>query len=196
MGVNQRFLIEVPFHNCYHFTIMSNMTDIFSSGMYEQALTKILMATSTGRTTWALTGSLGMALQGVPTAVHDIDIQTTAQGAYALERYLTAWMESPVSFRKSETIRSHFGKGKIAGVVFEIMGDVRVLLPDRQWRKRVDLHRHRRWVAWQGWQVPVLSIQYEIQAYQDMGRLEKAAMLKEWSLNHPWQYPLSTNSES
>jgi len=28
--------------------------------------------------------------------------------------------------------------------------------------------------------VPVLSIQFEIQAYQDMGRLDKAAMLKGW----------------
>ena len=30
---------------------------------------------------WVLTGSLGMALQGVPVQVHDIDIQTDKEGA-------------------------------------------------------------------------------------------------------------------
>ena len=160
------------------------MTDIFSSGLYQQALEKILLAVAASKATWAVTGSLGMALQGVPTAVHDIDIQTTVQGAYALERYLSHWMESPVSFRKSAMIRSHYGKGLISGVKFEIMGDVRVLLPDRQWRKRVDLHKHRRWVAWQGWLVPVLSIEYEIQAYQDMGRFDKVELMKNWLIKN------------
>lgn len=156
------------------------MNDFHISEQFMLALEKILIAVAASKSTWVITGSLGMALQGVPTAVHDIDIQTTAQGAYALGRYLSLWMESPVSFRKSETIRSHFGKGQIAGVVFEIMGDVRVLLPDRQWRKKVDLRKHRHWVSWQGWQVPLLSIQYEIQAYQEMGRFDKVEIMKDW----------------
>ena len=35
---------------------------------------------------WAVTGSLRLALQGVPIEVHDIVIQTDKDGAYAIER--------------------------------------------------------------------------------------------------------------
>jgi hypothetical protein len=35
---------------------------------------------------WAVTGSLGMALQGMELAVHDIDLQTSREGAYEIER--------------------------------------------------------------------------------------------------------------
>ena len=33
---------------------------------------------------WVVTGSLGMALQGMPVTVHDIDLQTDAAGAYKI----------------------------------------------------------------------------------------------------------------
>jgi hypothetical protein len=33
---------------------------------------------------WVLTGSAGFALQGVPVAVHDLDVQTDAAGAYEI----------------------------------------------------------------------------------------------------------------
>lgn len=34
---------------------------------------------------WAITGSLGFALQGVETKVNDIDLQTDAAGAYGIQ---------------------------------------------------------------------------------------------------------------
>ena len=37
---------------------------------------------------WALTGSLGMVLQGLPLEPHDIDLQTDPVGAYEIERRL------------------------------------------------------------------------------------------------------------
>jgi len=35
---------------------------------------------------WVITGSLGMALQGIELNVHDIDIQTDRQSAYEIEK--------------------------------------------------------------------------------------------------------------
>jgi len=35
---------------------------------------------------WVITGSLGMALQGMELNVHDIDIQTYRQSAYEIEK--------------------------------------------------------------------------------------------------------------
>ena len=156
------------------------MVDIWSSGAYKPVLEIILSALSTSKATWVFTGSLGMALQGVPVQVHDIDIQTTVRGAYALEQYLKAWILCPVYHRRSDQFRSYFGSGRVAGVDFEIMGDMRIRLADGTWRERIDLKQHRRWISWQGWQVPVLSIDYEIEAYSALGRMEKVAILKDW----------------
>lgn len=156
------------------------MTDIWSSGKYKPGLESILLAVSASKATWVFTGSLGMALQGLPVQVHDIDIQTTMRGAYAFEQYLKAWMLNPVCYRASDHFRSHFGKGRVRDVDFEIMGDLRLKLSDDTWRKRLDLRQHRCWVSWQEWQVPVLSIAYEIEAYAAMGRIEKVAILKDW----------------
>jgi hypothetical protein len=156
------------------------MADIWSTGKYKPALEIILCALSASKATWVITGSLGMALQGVQVPVHDIDIQTTASGAYALEHYLKEWMLIPVYHRRSDQFRSHFGSGQAAGVDFEIMGDMRIKLADGSWRERVDLKKHRRLVISQRWQVPVLSIDYEIEAYTAMGRMEKVTVLKDW----------------
>jgi hypothetical protein len=38
---------------------------------------------------WAITGSMGMALQGVDIDVHDIDIQTDSAGAYLIQDRLS-----------------------------------------------------------------------------------------------------------
>ncbi len=156
------------------------MVDIWSSGTYKPALELILSALSTSKATWVFTGSLGMALQGIEVPVHDIDIQTTVRGAYALEQYLKTWMLYPVYHRRSDQFRSHFGSGRVADVDFEIMGDMRIRLADGTWRERIDLKQHRRWISWQRWQVPVLSIDYEIEAYAAMGRMKKVAILKDW----------------
>ncbi len=71
---------------------------------------------------WALTGSLGHALQGVPVEVHDIDLQTDESGAYAVERSLSEYAVRPVAHSQGERIRSHFGVFEVRGVRVEVMG--------------------------------------------------------------------------
>ncbi|MEJ2351403.1 MAG: hypothetical protein P8Y03_16570, partial [Anaerolineales bacterium] len=74
-----------------------------------EVLRKILTQLKDRPVNWAVTGSLGMALQGVPVEVHDIDIHTDGDGAYEIERYLAEFVVKPVRYRESEHIRSHFG---------------------------------------------------------------------------------------
>ncbi|MBN2083798.1 MAG: hypothetical protein JW748_01140 [Anaerolineales bacterium] len=129
---------------------------------------------------WAFTGSLGFALQGMEVAVHDVDIQTDAIGAYEIERRLSKYSIRPVIRAETERIRSHFGALAIEGVKVEIMGDLQKRLPDGRWEDPVDVTPHRRWVDWNGMRLPVLSIEYECRAYEIMGRFEKAEMLRQW----------------
>ncbi len=133
---------------------------------------------------WALTGSASFALQGMDLQVHDLDLQSDANGAYEIERLMLEYRAEPVAYRVSERIRSHFGALEIDGVRVEIMGGLQKLLEDGRWEEPVDPARHRLFVPLEGLQIPVLSLDYEAQAYSRMGRLERAAQIRAF-LNRP-----------
>jgi Aminoglycoside-2''-adenylyltransferase len=133
---------------------------------------------------WAVTGSCGFALQGLDVDVHDIDLQTDRDGAYAIERAFADKSTRKVVFSESERIRSHFGALEIGGVVVEIMGDLQKRLDDGAWEPPVDIRPHRRRVAIEGMDIPVLSLEYEQRAYLGLGRLRQAEMLRTWLQEH------------
>lgn len=128
---------------------------------------------------WALTGSTGMALQGVPLVAHDIDVQTNTSGAYEIARILADVALTPVRYLPSESIRSHYGVYELAHVRVEIMGDMEKLV-DGIWEPAVDVREHRRWVETGGVTVPVMDLRHEVNAYQKMGRFERAELLSAW----------------
>ena len=132
---------------------------------------------------WVVTGSTGFALQGVPVEPKDIDIQTDRAGAYEIERLIAAAVVRPVTFSTAERIRSHFGALLLGGVTVEIMGDIEKRRPDGTWAPPPDLSRHSHMVTVEGMRLPVLSLEYEYQAYVALGRTERAAMLRAW-LDH------------
>ena len=59
---------------------------------------------------WAVTGSLNMAMQGMPVEVHDIDLQTNEAGAYAIEALFPDYVVQPVRYLKSARMRFSSGK--------------------------------------------------------------------------------------
>ena len=128
---------------------------------------------------WAVTGSLGFALQGVPVEPHDIDIQTDKEGAYEIERLFYEFVIESVKFKESEKIRSHFGALIIDGIKIEIMGDIQKKLND-EWEPPVNIDRYKCFVEIEGMKIPVLDLEYEYKAYLKLGRVEKAKMLKKF----------------
>jgi hypothetical protein len=60
------------------------------------------------------------------------------------------------------------------------MGDIQKRLGDQSWEKPVKVEYYRRWVEVGGMLIPVLSLEYEYQAYLKLGRIEKAEMLRSW----------------
>lgn len=161
-----------------------------------------------GDVTWALTGSLSFALQGVPVDPTDVDVQTDEPGAYALERRLSRLddaavaVRDPVSFSTGDGIRSHFGVLAVGGVRVEVMGALQKRV-DGNWEPPVDVAERRTWIAVDGrhgapaddwsdrgadpggtegdasFRVPVLPLAYEATAYERLGRSERAALLRE-----------------
>jgi GNAT superfamily N-acetyltransferase len=129
---------------------------------------------------WVLTGSLAFALQGMDVDVHDIDIQTDRTGAHRIQEIFGDHMIEAVVLRKSAKIRSHFGAFVLDGVRVEIMGDMQKRSPGGTWEDPVDLGRHKAYLDIDNMRVPVLSLEYECEAYTKLGRPEKAALLKEY----------------
>ncbi len=128
---------------------------------------------------WAVTGSVGLALQGVPCAVHDVDIQAGGDDIYALERCFASCVAQPVRWRASEAIGSHFGVLDIDGIRVELMGGLQKRLPTGEWEPPVDVAALRHFVEAHGLRIPVLPLEHEHRAYLIMGRAAKAALIKE-----------------
>lgn len=125
-----------------------------------------------------------MALQGMDVEVHDIDLQTDEAGAYAIENQFVEYSVTPVRYFESERMRSHLGGLAIDGIQVEIIGAVQKRGEEQAWEEPVELGQVRRWIEFDGMHIPVLSLEYEYQAYRRMGRLDKAQMLKEWLSRH------------
>jgi hypothetical protein len=131
---------------------------------------------------WAVTGSLGMVLHGMQMEIHDIDLQTDKEGAYEIERRLVRYLAKLVHFKASERIRSYFGVFEIDGIKIEVMGDMQHILPGQKWDSPVDLSSCRDWVEYADMQIPVITLEHEVEAYQKMDRTEKAERIKNFLL--------------
>jgi len=156
------------------------MEEIMLDTTYLKILRKINVQLNNTSINWAVTGSFGFALQGLPVEPNDIDIQTDKEGAYEIERHFSEFMTKRVTFSSTEKIRSHFGELMIDGIKVEIMGDIQKRLEDGSWENPVDLKHHKKVVEIEGMQIPVLSLEYEYQAYMNLYRIEKAEMLRNW----------------
>jgi hypothetical protein len=128
---------------------------------------------------WALTGSLGQYLQGVRIDVHDVDVQTDEDGAWFANDALREFVRVDVYARTSPLMASLFGTFDVEGLQVEIMGAVRKRTrPGDPWGPATDPSDHCRLVTIDGYTVPVLSLEYEAEAYQAIGRTERANLLR------------------
>ena len=150
---------------------------------YLVALREICSHLKDCQAVWVITGSLGMALQGVDLIVHDIDIQTDRHGAFEIESRFPERVVEPVRCSQSERIRSYFGRLEMNGVKVEIMGDLQKRIDEKSWEEPVRVEAYQSWVTHDGMQIPVLSLEYEHQAYLKLGRVEKAEILRKWLQN-------------
>jgi hypothetical protein len=127
---------------------------------------------------WAITASSGLALQGLPVTPADLDIQTDAAGAYAIAALFDHAITRPIRLSHTDRVQSHFGALTLGGLTVEIMGAVQYPRPDGSWDVPIDIVPHRRWIAFETLQVPVLTLEYELMAYRMLGRVPRIALLE------------------
>lgn len=129
---------------------------------------------------WAITASCGLALQGVPVEVRDIDLVTDRAGAYRLEQLFAAEMIRPVEFSSSETIQSYYGAFYLEGYDFEIIGNAQFRRADGSWDAPAEFTPHKHYIRVGGLALPVLTLEYEYESYVRLGREAKVKLLEEW----------------
>lgn len=143
---------------------------------HAQALLIILACIPAGLD-WALTGSGGLRLQGVDVPVQDLDIQSNPAGVDEIARLLSGNIQAIPQWREGNQFRSHYGRLILAGIQVELMGDIQHHMPDGSWSPVASIPAIRLWLTWRGFQVPVLDLTYEAQAYEELGRTGKAALI-------------------
>jgi hypothetical protein len=129
---------------------------------------------------WVVVGSLGLALQGIPVTVHDIDIRTDKAGAYEMARLFSDVVTDPVAFSSAERIRSYFGALRIKGVRVEIMGAVQMRREAGGWEASTAFEPYTRLITIKQMRVPVMSVEHELHSYRKLRRPDKVALLTQW----------------
>jgi hypothetical protein len=144
-----------------------------------QALKIILKELSDMDVPWCITGSLGLAVQGVDVSINDIDIQSTKRGVYEIQTRLEEFIIKSVTWKVSDKIRSYFGRCQIEGVIVELIGDIQKRGVHGTWIEPPDLTSLICTVEHGDLMLPVLDLEYEAQAYEYLGRFEKSRKIKE-----------------
>jgi hypothetical protein len=129
---------------------------------------------------WALTGSVAHRLHGVNLECRDVDVQTDDGGAYDIAARLAEWVVEPVALRTSAQLQSHFGRIRFEdlGVDVDVMGSVRKLTAEGLWSAPTDPADHRILIPVGSRRVPVLSLEYEAEAYESLGLRARAGSLR------------------
>lgn len=127
---------------------------------------------------WAITGSVSMVLQGMSLEVHDIDLQADKAGVYSIEKALESYVVKPIYLRESLQICSYSGVLEIEGVQVEIIGAIKKRLNNGNWSEPINPAKCRKQITYKNLEFPVISLDHEYEAYQHMGRLEKAARIR------------------
>ncbi len=144
------------------------------------ALRKIYDRLEDSDIVWVLTGSLGLAIKGIPLTPHDIDIQTDRAGVEAFAHLFADEMVTPPYFRESEHTRSWFAVFEIEGLKMEVMGDMHHRDEDDGWDDPPNLRALRLYIQVAEMRVPTLSLDFEEEAYRSMGRYDKAALIGQY----------------
>jgi hypothetical protein len=148
---------------------------------YQLAVERLVANLPFDEVNWALTGSVAHRLHGADIVCHDVDVQTDAPGAYDIATRLRQWVVDPVELRSSARMRSHFGRLRFDDlqVDVEVMGAVQKRTMNGPWTEPTNPSDHRVYVSTGSVDVPVLSLRYEADAYDAIGRPERARLLRD-----------------
>ena len=144
---------------------------------------------------WALVGSCASVLQGLPDyEPPDIDLATTAEGAYLMQDCISSHGSTlrPVKYSESGPYASHFGIFEVRGVKVEVMGDLVIRCKDGF----IDLNDHfARWsdevriCEVEDLHIPLIPLEWQLVANALLGRDDRVRTIAACMLDQGYDRP-------
>jgi len=167
-NLNYRVAADPSIHGC-----VEHLLAIAINPRWRAVLRRIVPQMDEAGIAYKVVGGASAALNGVPLAVKDLDIEMSAQDAHRFQALFANRAVRPVTLSESETYRSHFGRFDFDGMTVEIMGDLR-RREGEGWA--LTMAATETTVGLDGANVRVPWLEEETLAYIRRGRLDRAAL--------------------
>ena len=143
-------------------------TEEYVKMRHEEAVKTIAKALSNSEVPYTFIKSSSLALHGLPVIPNDIDILTTARGAYDIEKIFSECLVRNTNYSSNDMFGSHFGELRINGVKIEVMGDLTA--NHGRWQSYNHSLRERDYITIDGYQIPVSQLTHERESYLALNR--------------------------
>jgi hypothetical protein len=144
---------------------------------HRRVLATVLDRLSSVAVPWAISGSVALALHGLPASCEDLDLITSADGAHELERVLGPIVLEPVSASERGQIRGHIGRVQIEEIEVELLGDVQNRVAGRDWTTPPRLHADVIDIDYDGRTYPVVTLACLRDSYVTLRRWDKVRLI-------------------
>lgn len=123
---------------------------------------------------WAVIGSANLALQGLDVKPNDLDISTTISGVRLFEEIFGEYVTEPAHEARFEDALKCRLRAKMQGVEIDIVGS------DSDVYNRHLEAGHVVFVKVNGVPVPCFTLEAELAGYSELGRHEKARLVRDF----------------
>ncbi|WP_337869193.1 hypothetical protein [Meiothermus sp.] len=128
---------------------------------------------------WAVSGSLALALHGLPVVPKDVDLQTDRVGAEQIAQLLSEYLVYPPGIHLGvRLVRSYLAQYKIHDIVVEVMGNLEFQTLNGRWNPAPNFREKRQVMDYLGLSIPVVSLEYLLEFYTQLERPGRVALIE------------------
>ncbi|MCS7069213.1 MAG: hypothetical protein NZN28_11375 [Meiothermus sp.] len=158
---------------------MTIMTPILLPERILQVLRIICPILNDARVEWAVSGSLALALHGLPVVPKDVDLQTDRVGVEQMAHLLGEYLVYPPGLHLGvRLVRSYLAQFRVQGIVVEAMGHMEFQTPDGRWSPAPSFRFKRAAVDYLGLEIPVVSLEFLWAFYTQLERPGRVALIE------------------
>jgi len=129
---------------------------------------------------YCIVGSTSLFLEGVPVEPSDIDILTTKDSAFKIDKLLNPYRLVECKLRESEVFRSYFGKYKIDSIDVEVMGELQYRKNDRWSRPFTPSTIKTKYVNLNNEKIRIARLEETYKFCKEIGREKTCKIIEEY----------------
>ncbi len=129
---------------------------------------------------YCIVGSTSLFLHGINVEPSDIDILTTKDSAFKIDKLLDDYKVLPCKFRESSIFRSYFGRYRVNEINVEIMGELQYK-KENKWSNPITPHTIRtKWININGEKIKVAVLEETYNFCREVGREETCKLIESY----------------